>query len=125
MIKKEVDPQYLSLYPYYGRHGQDKYLHEKIFGDLKKGRFLDIGAYDGIESSNTLFFEETLGWTGICVEPLPHIFQKLVKNRKGPCINKCALDSNKTGHFQHVLPFPKKKEVFSERTPNIEKRLLV
>jgi len=33
--------------------------------------FFEAGAVDGLTNSNTLFFERTLGWTGVCVEPSP------------------------------------------------------
>lgn len=41
--------------------------------------FLDLGAYDGIDLSNTRRLME-LGWQGMCVEPNPDIFMKLVLN---------------------------------------------
>ena len=45
------------------------------------GYFVDIGAYVGKEYSNTLLLEEK-GWTGICAEPSPPMFEELKKNRK-------------------------------------------
>jgi FkbM family methyltransferase len=121
MTLRDVDPQYLSNLPYYGRHVQDKFLHEKIFGDLQHGFFIDLGAYDGVESSNTLFFEESLGWSGICVEPLPHIFLKLLANRKAACINKCALDRYGKAQFLHVIPQKQPTPPIGERRSNVEK----
>ena len=41
--------------------------------------FLDLGAYDGLDLSNTRRLME-LGWSGMCVEPNPDIFMKLVVN---------------------------------------------
>lgn len=118
---KNVDPQYLELFPYYGRHGQDKYLHEEIFGNKKNGLFVDVGAYDGIESSNTLFFEESLGWDGICVEPLPKAFSRLMLNRKCLCINKCASNCQGKAEFMHVIPVKEIRNHGQERVPNFEK----
>jgi len=43
----------------------------------RDGIFIDIGAFDGMEDSNSLFFEETRNWTGICIEPSPLEFNKL------------------------------------------------
>lgn len=119
---RDVDPQYLSFYPYYARSGQDKYLNENIFKGKKNGIYVDLGAYDGVESSNTLFFEESLGWSGICVEPLSDVFKKLQKNRDCICINKCAADFNGTLKFMHVNPDicpPSPRE--KGRTSNYEK----
>lgn len=46
-----------------------------------KGTFLDLGAYDGIDLSNTRALTE-LGWSGVCVEANPVIFFKLTDNLK-------------------------------------------
>ena len=51
---------------------------------------MDIGAHDGITLSNTYFFEKERGWTGICIDPNPNVFQKLVANRHCICEN-CAI----------------------------------
>jgi FkbM family methyltransferase len=51
-----------------------------------RGRFLDIGAYDGKTFSNTLRLSE-LGWSGVCVEPSPTAFAGLIKtHRENPQI---------------------------------------
>jgi hypothetical protein len=46
---------------------------------------LDVGAHDGETHSNTLFFERSMGWTGLCVEPLPSAFAKLRSIRRAIC----------------------------------------
>lgn len=74
---------------YYSQDGQDEFLNENIFKNKKEGVFIDIGANDGITFSNTYFFEKSLGWTGICVEPLPKVFVQLQKNRSSICFNGC------------------------------------
>jgi FkbM family methyltransferase len=53
-------------------------LHELDAAKVSKGRFLDIGAYDGKTFSNTLRLVE-LGWSGVCVEPSPSIFMALLE----------------------------------------------
>ena len=40
---------------YYSQHGQDRKVDE-ILKNKQKGIFFDIGGYDGIDGSNTLFF---------------------------------------------------------------------
>jgi FkbM family methyltransferase len=44
-----------------------------------KGTFLDLGAYDGVELSNTRALME-LGWSGMCFEPHPEIYKRLKQN---------------------------------------------
>lgn len=65
-----------------------------VFGYRTGGHFIDIGAADGIELSNTFALERYLGWNGICVEADPVTFGKLVRNRKCRCLNLC-LDAQK------------------------------
>jgi len=50
-----------------------------VFGVKKDGTFVEVGANDGIAYSNTYQLAE-LGWKGVCIEPVPHLFQKLFVN---------------------------------------------
>ena len=52
-------------------------LYEKYFGELNTGTFVDVGAHDGISFSNVRGLAEA-GWSGICFEPLPELFEKLL-----------------------------------------------
>lgn len=83
---------------YYSQLGQDRFLNEIVFKNKKNGTFVDIGAHDGKTISNSLFFEE-LGWEGICIEPLPHIFEQLQKNRKCICENYAISDTESKADF--------------------------
>lgn len=74
---------------FYGQHQEDRlafrYLKRFPESELAK-TYLDIGAYDGLHLSNTLFFEK-LGWRGICVEPDAEACQILRANRRCICLN--------------------------------------
>jgi hypothetical protein len=35
------------------------------------GTFVELGALDGVLFSNTKFYEDTLGWTGVLIEAQP------------------------------------------------------
>jgi FkbM family methyltransferase len=85
---------------YYSQFGQDKFLYENFFLNKTDGFFVDIGAHDGITASNTYFFEK-LGWSGVCFEPIPSVFEKLQNNRK--CITKNLALSNKSGVEQFFV----------------------
>lgn len=65
---------------YYSQIAQDRWVHQ-LLGD-KPGYFVELGACDGIRYSNTLFFEQTLGWDGICIEPNDIFFKELSKHRR-------------------------------------------
>jgi FkbM family methyltransferase len=90
--------------PFHSQIGQDRFVFERYFADRRRGRFLDIGAYDGVTFSNSLFFEEELGWQGICVEPLPDVFAKLKARRKAICLNCCIADYDGVGEFLDAAP---------------------
>lgn len=60
----------------------------RYYKDKKKGYFVDIGAHDGVSFSNTYLLEKDYEWTGICIEPLPNQFEKLISNRTCLCIDK-------------------------------------
>jgi len=87
---------------FYSQIGQDKFLFERFFLGKRNGIFVDIGAYDGRTFSNTLFFEQSLGWTGLCVEPLPGEFEKLKSCRSATCANTCVSDYNGIGDMLDV-----------------------
>jgi hypothetical protein len=61
-----------------------------IFGHKTKGFFVDVGAHDGISINNTKMLE-SLGWEGICIEPHPKVFQRLIQNRKCKSVNCVAI----------------------------------
>ena len=55
------------------------------------GFYLDIGANDGFDLSNTFLLEKNYGWKGICVEPVPNKFNDLKALRKNSiCINRAV-----------------------------------
>ena len=85
---------------YYGQYSQDQFVNEKYFNGMKGGTFVEIGAFDGVTYSNAFFFENELGWGGICVEPNPDMFEKLKQNRKCQCIQGCV--SDKPGEAKYL-----------------------
>lgn len=72
----------------YSQIGQDLDVL-KLYSNKSSGTFIEIGASDGKNLSNTYLLEQ-LGWTGICVEPIPEKFELLQKNRKSINVNKAA-----------------------------------
>lgn len=56
--------------------------------DFKDGFYIECGANDGVNQSNTWYFEKTLNWRGILIEPNKKIFKDLKKNRSSRNIFK-------------------------------------
>ena len=42
--------------------GQDRHVISTIYPQKRNGFFVEIGAYDGVESSNTYVLEKDFGW---------------------------------------------------------------
>ena len=57
----------------------DKKMLEFI--NYENGFFIECGANDGVDQSNTWYFEKILNWSGILIEPLNIQFRELKKNR--------------------------------------------
>lgn len=66
---------------YHSQDKQDELLDTHVFKGYRRGVFVEIGAWDGVCFSNTLFFERQRNWTGINIEPLLDQYEQLVKNR--------------------------------------------
>jgi FkbM family methyltransferase len=77
---------------FFSQLGQDHFLFEHFFRGKRGGVFVDVGAYDGEKFSNSLFFERFMGWTGLCIEPLPSAFARLSTARKAVCKQCCVAD---------------------------------
>lgn len=86
---------------FYSQFKQDEYVYSNFFQNKKTGTFVDIGAYDGERDSNSFFFEQ-LGWTGICLEPNPEMFEKLKQIRKCKCLPFAVSDENETKSFFQI-----------------------
>lgn len=67
----------------YSQAGEDSWILKNLKPPV--GTFCEVGAYDGVKSSNTLLFEE-LGWTGLLIEAVPELAGRCRKNRKSPTI---------------------------------------
>jgi FkbM family methyltransferase len=76
---------------YKSQCGQDEWICN-FFNFKKNGFFLDIGAYDGVDLSNTYLLENELEWNGICCEANESVFDRLIKNRKCECLNVAVSD---------------------------------
>ena len=76
---------------FHSEHGQDRWLAEGVFADKRNGVFVEIGALDGLFHSNSLFFEQERGWTGLLVEPNPDLTVALRRNRPNASIDTIAV----------------------------------
>lgn len=68
-----------GLKTYYALNDLDRKLEKYL--DYDGGYFVELGANDGVNQSNTLFFERQRGWRGVLIEPIPHQFARCRANR--------------------------------------------
>ena len=68
---------------YHSQFGEMEFLLDRGMVKLPaKGIYVDVGAHDGFTDNNTYWLDAMLNWDGICIEPHPHAFSRLVQNRK-------------------------------------------
>jgi len=65
-------------------------LVDKLLKQRRNGFFVESGAFNGEEYSDTLFFEMRRNWTGILIEPHPHYYHSILKkNRNALALRAC------------------------------------
>ena len=100
---------------FYSQGNQDKWICE-IFKYKKDGFFIDIGAMDGIQYSNSYTLEKFLGWNGICIEPSLISFKSLNSNRKSININAAISNFDGYAYFEGHGPCVKMTDSGIEKT---------
>jgi FkbM family methyltransferase len=66
-------------------------LKVKPYIDFRKGFFIEAGANNGVEQSNTMYFEKYLGWKGLLIEPIPELAERCRANRPSSIVVNAAL----------------------------------
>lgn len=86
---------------FYSQAGQDRVIDRMLDG-RRGGIFVDIGGYDGVTGSNTLFFEVFRDWTGVVVEPSPTQLALAKAARKCPCLGYAVAGQTGEAEFMEV-----------------------
>lgn len=60
----------------------------------RRGTFVELGAFDGLNQSNTAWLEANRGWRGILVEAIPEAYEQCVRNRPLATVVNCACVSD-------------------------------
>lgn len=115
----------------YSQNNEEQYILNYFKG--YKGTFLDIGAFDGKNLSNTYALAE-IGWAGTCIEPSPEVFKLLEENHSehevkcyelaiGLKSGKQTLDNNLNG-LATLIPSEKDRWGDTEKFEPIKVRVL-
>lgn len=85
---------------FYSQNGEDKWIEEhwSELGLPDIGTFVDVGASNGVDLSNTKWLEDK-GWRGLCIEPHPLSFAELYHNRT------CAISNAAVGSEEGFADF--------------------
>ena len=73
------------------------------------GFFIEAGANDGYQQSNTYYLETSRGWRGLLVEGIPELYEKCRRLRKRATVVNCALVAptydrpTVTMHYAHLM----------------------
>lgn len=87
-------------------NGLDRKLERHL--DFDGGVFVEAGANDGVEQSNTYYFEKFRGWTGLLVEPEPTLAAACRRNRRARVAQAALVGEEKPGavvelHFAGLM----------------------
>lgn len=70
-------------------YGMDAVLARHL--PTEPGVFVEAGAFDGYEQSNTYRLEHVEGWHGVLVEPVPALYREVLLERPRSQVFNCAL----------------------------------
>lgn len=77
----------------------DKFYDEVVFNKKETGFYVEVGALDGWQQSQSIHFEHIKKWDGIVVEPAPQWIEELTKNRKCNICTHPISDKRETNKF--------------------------
>ena len=70
------------VYTFYSQQGEDIFVYKHFLNQtVPDGIFVEVGAYDGVAGSNTKFFEDVLGYTGLLIDPLTEYIGRIKAER--------------------------------------------
>src|SRR5262245_44499699 len=87
---------------FFSQAGQDEFLDRMVFRGRRGGVFVEIGAFDGITGSNTLFFEIFRDWSGLLIEASPRLHAEAQRLRDTPCLQVAVAPESGDAEFLDV-----------------------
>lgn len=86
--------------------GNDRWIVECVFPNLRGGYFVEAGATNGVNGSGTYVLEKELDWTGLGIEVQPRQFAALQKYRTCRTDNRALWSA--TGIPMELTVFPER-----------------
>ncbi|MEB3312079.1 MAG: FkbM family methyltransferase [Snowella sp.] len=70
-----------------------------------KGFYIEVGANNGYQYSNTYYLAKLRQWRGILIEPIPEIYDECVRERPESIVLNCALVSEDYPHSTVTMKY--------------------
>jgi len=88
---------------HFSQIGESQFV-DKLLKGRRNGVFIECGAADGEQLSNSLFFELHRNWTGILIEGNPQFYEPLLaKNRNAYVVRACLSTTSKPQIVKYML----------------------
>ena len=101
LVRESVRPTYRRYRVYASLNDLDRKIEKYL---PNKGVFIEAGANDGLNQSNTLFLARRYGWNGILIEPVPRLHARCMKNRKeSQSVNAALVSPGESGKFIELI----------------------
>ena len=91
-----------------GQWGQEVVIDCLCYPSRKEthtGIFIEVGAWDGVEISNTYYLEKYRGWSGLLIEPIKSKAEEAKHNRWVPVWEGCVGNGDGETEFLHVIGY--------------------
>jgi FkbM family methyltransferase len=95
----------------FSQHGEDQFLLT-YFNNKKNGLYIDVGANHPFKISNTYLLYRN-GWSGVTIEPIPHLYRKHKKIRSRDINLNCGI-GEKRGKIKFFELIPRVLSSFDE-----------
>jgi len=101
LARETLRPVYRRFRPYASLNSLDRKIEKYL---PPSGVFIEAGANDGLNQSNTLFLARKHGWRGILIEPVPRLHTRCIKNRKDSlCVNVALVSPDESGKVIELI----------------------
>ena len=101
LVRQWSRPAYRRIRPYASLNSLDRRIEKYLPSD---GVFIEAGANDGLNQSNTLFLARKHGWSGILIEPVPRLYARCIMNRKDSlCVNVALVSPEDSGNYIELI----------------------
>jgi FkbM family methyltransferase len=75
----------------------------QLLSNKKNGYYVEFGADDGVQNSNSYFLNKIFGWSGLLAEPNPERFKELKRNRPNDCVSNALIWREKDVEIEFTI----------------------